>query len=245
MLDPADLERARAYPYYIPPRSYVLSQSGFRELQQGDPCPDLTGRQPVIASGSNQSPPQLARKFNATHFGSGDDAPIPVLQTRISNFDSVFSPHFSGYGSIAATLHYSPGVTADVFTTWLNETQLQRMHETEALGLNYDFGRLDKVHLEIDGLDHRDSVFAYIGRRGALSLDGQPVALGDVSARGRKWPAMTQNQVQELARDRLSPGLGLDRFISENIERVDIRHDRTVRLAIDAIPFSYDHLKRL
>ena len=142
-------------------------------------------------------------------------------------------------GSIAATLHYHPGVRAKLFTTWLNDAQLRRMHETEALGVNYDFGRLEGIHLEMDGVGESDAVFAYIGRRGAFSQGGRPIALAEVAASGRQWPAMTQRQIQRLARDRLSPGLELDRFIGENIDRTDIRRDRTDRLAADALAFSY------
>jgi len=236
---PDAVTRALAYPYQIPKNSYVLSAHGHRHLAVGEPAPDLEGLHPVVASGSNQSPEQLARKFDDNHFGHADGAPIPVLRSRMENFDSVYSPHFSAYGSIAATLHFSSGVSSDLFTTWLTDPQLQRMHDTEALGLNYDFCRLDGIRIEIDGIGERDAVFAYIGRRGALSYDNQPVALADIAARGRTWPAMTQTQVQTMARDRLAPGLGLQEFIGENIADVDIRHQRTTCLASDAVPFSH------
>jgi len=215
----------------------VLGPHGHRELHAGEPAPDLHGLHPVIASGSNQSPEQLARKFDDSHFADTGGAPIPVLRSRMEQFDSVYSPHFSAYGSIAATLHFSPGVSTDLFTTWLSDAQLQRMHDTEALGLNYDFGRLDDVRVEIDGVGDRNAVFAYIGRRGALSFENQPIALADVTARGRAWPAMTQTQVQALARDRLSPVVDLHGFIGENITNVDMRHQRTTCLATDAVPF--------
>ncbi len=203
-------------------------------MTDGEPAPELSGLHPVIASGSNQSPQQLARKFDSL-----DGDPIPVLRTRIHNFDSVYSAHFSTYGSIASTLHFSPGVSACLFTTWLDDTQLQRMHDTEALGLNYDFGRLDGVRVDIDRLGDHRTVFAYIGRRGALCHQNQPVALADVAASGRRGSAMSQLQVQTLARDRLSPGRELDDFIGENIGQADVRQDHTDRLAADAAPFSY------
>ena len=240
-----DLDRARAYPYHIPRSSYLLSADGHRHLAEGEPAPDLNGRHAVIASGSNQSPHQLARKYDATYFRTVDPSPIPVLRTRIENFDSVYSPHFSSYGSIAATLHFSPGVSADLFITWLSDAQLHRMHETEAVGLNYEFARLDGVEIDVAAARPCTDVFAYIGRRGSLSLDGQPISLSAIPARGRHGPAMTQDQVQTLARDRVSPGLDLDRFIGENIESETIRHERTRLLATDAVPFSYDGYQRL
>ena len=240
MATSAEIKHARAYPYHTPRRSYVLGAGGPREIADGDPIPDLTGRHAVIASGSNQSPKQLASKFDLSN-----DATIPVLRSRIENFDSVYSPHFSRYGSIAATLHVSPGIITDVFTTWLNDAQLQRMHDTEALGVNYDYGRLDGVWIDIDGVGDCQSVFAYIGRRGALSYENQPVALAAVTARGRQWPAMTQAQVQTLARDRLSPGQDLDAFIGENIDQIDTRRDHTATLAVGAVAFSYGGYNRL
>ncbi len=191
---------AKSYPFPIPKNSYIVHGEGYREIEAGQPLPDLTGLTPVLACGSNQSPEQLTRKFdNLAAF------PIPVLKSRIKDFDAVHSPHFSAYGSIPATLHYHPGVEATLFTTWLSDTQLACMHATEVAAENYHYVRLDGITLEIEGGEQLTSVHAYISSRGSLCHDGKPLALEAVPATGRDWPEVSQNAVQTIARNRLSP----------------------------------------
>jgi len=228
---------AKSYPFPIPGTSYILGANGYQEIIRGLPLPNLDGLTGVLASGSNQSPEQLARKFDNL-----DVHPIPVLQVWIKDFDAVHSPHFSAYGSIPATLHYHPGVTAKLFSTWLNDAQLARMHETEVASENYDYVLLEDITVDVIGGTRLSSINAYISRRGALCHNGKPLGLEAVSAEGRDWPEVSQNQVQALARDRLSPSMGLDAFISENLDNANTRHARTRHLAQDALPFTYPHL---
>jgi hypothetical protein len=228
---------AKAYPFAIPENSYVIHADGYREISDGESLPDLAGLSPVLACGSNQSPEQLARKFD--HL---DDHPIPVLKARVKDFDAVHSPHFSAYGSIPATLHYHPGVTATLFINWLNDEQIERMHETEFGGENYHYVRLDGITLDIIGGERLTSVHAYISQRGALCHNGKPLGLEAVPTTGRSWPEVSQSDVQGLARDRLSPGTPLETFITENVDSAATRRDRIRELAQDALPFTYPGL---
>lgn len=228
------IAHAKSYPFPIPKNSYVIHNDGHREITQGQPLPDLSGLTPVLACGSNQSPEQLARKFSDL-----SACPIPVLKSRIKEFDAVHSPHFSAYGSIPATLYYHPGVTATLFTTWLSEDQLARMHQTEVSAENYHYVRLDDIKLEIEGREPLTSVHAYISSRGSLSHEGKPLALEAVPAVGRQWPQVSQDEVQTLARDRLSPHSQLDHFINENVENKKTRRKRIQKLAEDALPFNW------
>jgi len=228
---------AKSYPFSIPGSSYIVHGENYREINAADPAPDLSGLTAVLACGSNQSPQQLARKFNRP-----DEHPIPVLKSRIRDFDAVHSPHFSAYGSIPATLHYHPGVEATLFTTWLNNDQLTRMHKTEVGGEMYDYVRLDDITLDVSYGQRLTSVHAYISRRGALCHDGKPLGLAAVPTTGRTWPEVSQDEVQSLARDRLSPGLALEAFITGNIDNADTRLARSVQLAQNALPFTFPGL---
>jgi len=228
MADPV-VKRALAYPYNIPDGSYLLTPDGFEELEDGVRLPDLRHRHPILATGSNQSPERLGDKFDGLMM-----EPIPVLKARLKNFDAVYSPHFSSYGSIPATLHPAPGVTVDLFVTWLNDAERDRMHETEALGQNYDYEELVGTPVEIDRVGEQENVFTYMGRRGALMHQDRPMALADVRAEGRLWSSATQIQVQELAREKLAPEKRLDQFILENINDVKVRRHRTDELSRDA-----------
>ena len=135
-------DRAISYPYPIPSCSYVYHNGACDEVSAGALFPDVTGLTPVLAVGSNQSPGQLARKFPGL-----DWAPIPVSRVGLEDFDTVYSAHITGYGSIAATLFYAPGTIVNLFVNWLNEAHLRRMHETELGNENYEFGRLANVRL--------------------------------------------------------------------------------------------------
>lgn len=232
-MSPDSLRRAKAYPYDIPARSYVVADGSHEELAQSVPAPDVEGCRAVLAVGSNQSPEQLLRKFPGSGWGA-----ITVIRARLSDFDIVYSPHVASYGSIPATLFHCPGTTVTLFVNWLTPAQEKRMHETEVATGNYHFGRLDGIELHLEMGLTLASVYVYCSRRGSLGHNGGPVALEEVEAMGRKWPSLNQGEIQALVRDRLSPGLGIDQFIQEAIADSSIRRARTEALMADRLPFN-------
>lgn len=232
-MDADPLYRATAYPYAIPETSYVLVD-GRHEALRAARLPDLAGRRPVLACGSNQAPAQLAYKYRDGNWG-----PIPVIRAWLRDFDAVYSSHFSSYGAIPATLQHAPGARLSLFITWLTPDQEARMHETEMGNENYVFGRLDGIDLAMDGGGVFDHAFVYLSRRGALILDGAPVALAAIPAEGRIWPEMDQQAVQTRARDHISPGYPLHAFIRETVSHADIRRRRDKALQPRAQPFAY------
>ena len=98
------VRHALSYPFEIPTRSYVVDGDGYAELAESAAPPDVSGRRPVLALGSNQSPAQLIRKYEGLGLG-----PIPVVRARLADFDVVYSAHVARYGSIPATLRPCPG----------------------------------------------------------------------------------------------------------------------------------------
>ncbi|MCR4377557.1 MAG: hypothetical protein NUV50_05625 [Rhodospirillales bacterium] len=221
---------AKAYPFAIPEGSYVLTPDGWRPLD-GDPV--LGARHAVIASGSNASPDRLMAKY-ADHAHLLEDT-IPVTCAQLHDFDAVYSAHISHYGSIPATLAYVPGAIADVFVTWLTDAQLQRMHETEAVGVNYDFVKLTGINLLCGNEIGLTSAHAYLSKSGCLNKDGKPIPLAAFNVDGRQWRAMTQAEVLDYARSRLDPDEHTDTFIRRHIECADTRAQRTQCLAEDAL----------
>lgn len=209
---PHRLIHAKAYPFAAPKTSYVLTPGGVEPLQDRhwDWLKDLT---PVIASGSNRSPDRLSAKYQDT-----DHAPIPVTRAQVHGIDSVYSAHVSTYGSIPATLHPAPGVVADLAVNWLDDANLQRMHDTESLGVNYDFVELKDIHIELDGGDTLQSAYAYISRRGAFAPDGAPIALAAVAAQGRTFEEMHQDEVMARAHAHLHGLAQADIDIHETID---------------------------
>lgn len=223
---------ATGYPYFIPERSYVLTRGEAVNVNAPDDVPDLTHRHPVIACGSNQSPDRLAQKFGE------DSDPIPVIRTRIRDFDSVYSAHFARYGSVPATLQYSPGTTVTLAVTWLTNDQLIAMNESEAE--NYHLYRLHRLTLTAEAGPSVDSAFAYISRWGCINDDGAPIALAAVPAESRGWPSLSQTDMLERARARTAPGQSLADFVAKNQEDAQTRQARADLLRRDTHPFAYD-----
>jgi hypothetical protein len=227
----AVITRAREYPYWAPPQSYVWDPDDDpRDLQPFDP--DLTeGRWPVLAVGSNRSPEQLARKFNGTGL-----EPIAVQYARLEDFDVVYAAHISRYGAVPAMLQHAPGVQVKLAVTWLDDDQLQVMHETEG---NYHFGEIEQIKMTMEFGDPLDSVFLYVGRQGSLSIDGEPTGLEAVIAADRPYGSATTADMLETLRQRLGAQEDPDAFVHR------LAHDDQFRDAIigiigaKALPFAY------
>ncbi|MCW9045698.1 MAG: hypothetical protein OQK35_05145, partial [Alphaproteobacteria bacterium] len=124
---------ALSYPYNLPKHSYLLTEEGAKPLEGSF---NTDQKVPVLACGSNQSPDQLLRKFS----GMLADDPIPVTRGYLNGFDVAYSAHISSYGSIPASPVATQGVRSSLAINWLTPLQLERMHDTEALGQNYAFG---------------------------------------------------------------------------------------------------------
>jgi hypothetical protein len=213
---------ATGYPYEFPTCSYLFADHARHPLPDGL-LAELTGRIPVIACGSNRAPEQLARKFQ--------DWPlplrIPVLCAKLAGFDVVYSAHFTRYGAIPATLHPSPGAIVDVAVQWLTPAELERMDETEGIGINYDRHHLTGIDLEIEGFGTIGAAETYLSRRGPLIHQGAPVALAAIPCTGRTWPALDQCRVLDLTRRRLAADATLDDFINAIVTDAEYRTQQT------------------
>ena len=264
---PNALARAKRYPFARPPYSFVFAQGRALEIVEAgaDPLADsllrldgrvmpasealaelgvadaapFAGRIAVLGYGSNAAPEQLARKFR--------DAPgaaaIPVLRARLADHDVVYSAHFARYGSIAATLAVSPGTTVDLAVLYLGPAELERIHETE-LGA-YDFGTLGDARLSMPaGMPAPAPLWVYLSRRGGVAHEGRPLALAEVAAEGRRFPALAQQRVLEMARDRLAPGQALDCMLATVIEDRATRERFTETLRAHAVPLPHPGFDR-
>jgi len=194
-------------------------------------------RHAVIASGSNASPDRLKAKFQ--DHADLLDQPIYVTRAKLRNFDTVYSAHFAEYGSIPATLAHARDIETDVFVTWLTDGQLKCMHQTESLGVNYDYVRLEGIGLVIEDGSGYTQAHAYMSRRGCLSLEGKPISLSSVNATGRTWRAMTQEEVLDHARKLIAPHQDTDVFVREHIDCHDTRQERISKLSETAVPHGW------
>ena len=109
--------------------------------------------------------------------------------------DRVYAAHISSYGAIPAVLARSPGTIVDIAITWLTKLQLQRMHETEAIGINYDYGVADSLKISADYDYKNQNIGCYLGRRGCLNIMGNIIALKEITATKRVFSAFSQSEI--------------------------------------------------
>ncbi len=229
-MDP--LERALSYPYETPAHSYLFR--GGEAVRATIGPRERAGRIPVLACGSNRAPAQLKRKF------AGEaEATVAVERVFLADFDSVYAAHISGYGAIAATLQHCPGVRVELFITWLPEVLMPRMHATEGRGAFYDYVRLDGIALESEMGDRFDIAYAYAFRGGCLNLGGSPAAVAAVPAERRRFPALSEAEVQCAAQAKLGESGPLADFVLAAVHDQAVRLAREARLCADALPFTW------
>ncbi|GEM_PF-5656213 len=69
------------------------------------------------------------------------------------------------------------------------------MHQTELASNNYCFGRINSVEIFSDMGPILDHFYTYQSRFGALSYEGKPIYIAGMTAKGRSWSAMSQEQI--------------------------------------------------
>jgi len=225
------IERALGYPYRRPEGSFTFYSDA--PLEFGIPS-QLEDRIPVLACGSNAAPDQLIRKFPKE---TGQT--VPVTSAKLQDFNCVYSAHIAGYGAIPATLFWQPGTETNCHITWLSENQLQRMHETEALGVNYRFSKLASIYMECEKMGPITDIYAYISNFGSLQMDGQPVPIKDLTHDTPFYQPMSQREIQEKVSRSVFQLETSNDFITQNLENPVLRSSRTATLAQSAAAFSY------
>ncbi len=231
---------AKAYPFAIPGHSYLYVNGETKPLD-GEDGAMFAARTPVLASGSNQSPAQLQRKFG----NGGADVVIPMTLASLHDFDSVYSAHITSYGSIPSTPHPSPGTVVSLFINWLTAAQLRRMHETEQPGENYHFGRLKGARVELAGGRLLPEVFGYVSVHGCLTRDGEPIGLSAVPAANRRYATLGQCEAIAHVRDHAAPGKAVDDFILDAAAEPALRRRHISALRGHARPASFPGFEKI
>jgi hypothetical protein len=126
---------------------------GFRPGKTGDgPVPlnyalmsanqPLVGdRFPVISVGSNACPAQLRHKME----GLGVSSTIPMVKARVTGIGVGVSAYVSPLGYVSASPFHTPGLSRDLFITWLDAAQLEIVDASE--GISDPDGEYDRVLL--------------------------------------------------------------------------------------------------
>lgn len=215
------ISRALGYPYPRPATSFLFQDGEAKELPENfKPDPSFI---PVLAIGSNASPLQLRRKY-------GKDETIPVLAVDVHGLDVAYGALLSGYACIPATAVASKGTVVNIHLTLMSQSALQRMHLTEK---GYHFCKVvqsDEVFVEFKDscISIPGDIFIYIGKLGALLLDGQAYALAELTASGRVLPPLRQELMLKSFHSQL-PEFGHE-TLEEFIYQIRIDNDRRARV---------------
>jgi len=176
-------ERALNYPYEAPAGSFLISGGYCRDLPESYSFEDRVG---VLSVGSNRAPAQLYRKF-------GDQADIPVTAVNIHGCDIVHVANLAPYGAVPCSAFPCEGVIAPLNIAWLTRSQLAIMHETESLGVSYEFVEWDCRQVEHLHPKKVDRLFGYASLAGALGFEGGgPYALQAINSQNRQFTAISQ-----------------------------------------------------
>ena len=219
------ISRALGYPYSTPEHDFMLDNGDLRRLEEGFSLEDRTA---VLAVGSNRSPEQLLRKF-------GNKSIIPVTHAQLFDYDVVYAAHIASYGSIPATLAQSTGTIVSVSITWLSELQLKRMHETEAIGINYNYGIASNLVFATNTGRKIDAIGCYLGRHGYLNIEGNAIALQEIFAKNRIFKSLNQSEILGRICMEESNELQLEEWLKTIIDNHEIRQEVTTRLSRDSI----------
>ena len=216
-------EQAELYPYEAPASSYVI-EKGYVRLIETAQVPDLTGKTAVLSIGSNRAPQQLLRKF-------GDEAELIVTTALLKDCDVVHSACFSYYGAVPCTAYPCQGTDITLNAVWLTDAQLQIMHDTEAVGIAYDYCQWNDGHIVIDVRDQPQAVFGYATRLGYFANpQGLPYALSSLPAHNRQFDTLSQQQARQWLRAQLPVEL---QMADEADFMIKIVADKPFRLAVN------------
>ena len=127
-----------------------------------------------------------------------------------------------------------------MFVTYLNEAQLIRMHETEAIGDEYHFMQINNVTMRSTGVHSMVApAYAYISVKGVLQVNNLQFTLSAVDATNTRFAARSQVKILQLAWELLKGNQTLDVFIYENISDEGIRRRNNDRLQAYSAHFAH------
>ncbi len=187
-------------------------------------------RVPVIAVGSNASPAQLARKYRDT-----DDV-VPTIRAELADHSVVYAAHITGYGSLPATLHHTPGARVRVFVNYLTPSQRERMDLTEVLGHHYAYTILRTPDLTLENGERPTNTAAYIAIQGVIGRDDGALSLAAIPHPRPVLAAESERGALDYIRSRLAPEADFDRFVLEQIRNPETRKHREDQLKGLSLP---------
>ena len=189
---PEGMKRAELYPYNAPNYGFLLNNGKIEPIPENL---NLLNKIPILAIGSNRAPSQLLRKFGTKEI-------VAVTPAIVRNCDVIYASIISYYGAIPATLWPKKGSEIKLSIIWLNNVQLEIMHDSEAVGKAYDFVEFKDGLVDRKSLFYLDSkVYGYVSRSGALNFglnNSEIRALSAIKAKKRYLKSVNQDKAIKL-----------------------------------------------
>ncbi|WP_170311659.1 hypothetical protein [Vallitalea okinawensis] len=192
-------------------------------------------RVPVLAYGANASNIQLKSKYK-----NFKNVVIPVVQSKLIDFDVVYTPYICYDGSIPATIQYSPKTECNVYVTYLTEEQLKHMHKTECIGEDYNYVKLFNIQMVLDVQVLEKEIYSYNSLHGCFHTGENHIALKCIKAINRKFLSMSEEELLLMVKNKLGISKTLDEFILDNINNPTLRNKTSERLAEMSREFQYN-----
>jgi hypothetical protein len=262
------VEYAKQYPFGRPGYSYLFIDGEIKPINHFDPqnwnqCaleePGLQGPAlssflnkisknkirplgeyiPVISAGSNASPDRLVQKYQSQK----QQVVIPVIRGTINDFVSVYSAHFTRYGSIAATMQHSSGAQSEVYVSYLDPDHLKIMHSTESLGSHYAFAKIKEIEVKLGDDLTLNEAYLYVTLGGCLFFENSFVALSEVENKNSEFINLTQSEILAKAFEVLGGADSLDNFILKVINSINFRSQCTQQIRNYSKPFNYSEVE--
>jgi hypothetical protein len=232
------LDRALRYPYDLPEKSYTFHKGVKRPLP--DNIQDhIQNRIAVIGYGSNSASEALDRKYR--DFSDLYEDSIPVLRGSMRDYAVVYAAQFSTYGAMPATIHPVLNSELTTYVTFLTESQLERMHDTEDLGLYYSYEKIESTIAFEEGFSIEES-FAYVALGGSIFIEGKPLVLEAVKQSVPNSIVLSQREAQLKIIEALNLEDDIEQFIVDNALNEDLRNQRFKRVS-DLIGSVWQHTK--
>jgi hypothetical protein len=119
---------------------------------------------------------------------------------------------------VPAAVVPSPGTVASVHLVFPDDEQLEAIAATE--GQNYRLEQLADFSAEYEtGGEGPVEIDAFVSVHGPVLVDGSPIALAAIPARGRVFPELTTPEMIDRVRAAITPDLTVEEFIRHHVER--------------------------
>lgn len=221
------LQQALDYPYTAPAEAWLLKDGHVATLPQNY---DLSGRTAVLSVGSNRAPVQLNRKF-------GRRAEVPVTPVKVHDCDVVHVANLAPYGAVPCSAYPCPGTCVALNIAWLTARQLEIMHQTESLGIAYQWVEWDMSFIQHGHDRPIERLFGYAALAGAMSCAGKgPFGLARIPAQNRQFADKSQLQMQQMIHERFGyDDDSLEEWIIQIQNSPDLRRAIAVTLRQDGL----------